>query len=146
MALGRKTGGRKKGSKNKHKAVAELMSDVVVQAAQSGETPLEYILRVMRDPAQDAPRRDEMAKAAAPYVHAKLAATDVKHSGSVVTPDNRSADELMAEILAEVVELGILPESGVFPGPSEVGNGGGYGTAAAGKSLLEGVHSAPVYV
>jgi hypothetical protein len=53
MAPGRKTGGRKKGSKNKRKAVAELMSDVVVQAAQSGETPLEYMLRVMRDQTQE---------------------------------------------------------------------------------------------
>jgi hypothetical protein len=37
------------------------------------------MLRVMRDTAAEYPRRDDMAKAAAPYVHAKLAA--IEHSG-----------------------------------------------------------------
>jgi hypothetical protein len=41
--------------------------------AASGETPLEYMLRVMRDPSLDAQRRDEMAKAGAPYLHSRLA-------------------------------------------------------------------------
>ena len=75
----KKTGGRLKGSKNKRKAVAELMSDVVVKAVHEGETPLEYMLRVMRDRTQEHIRRDEMAKAAAPYVHARLNAVDVNH-------------------------------------------------------------------
>lgn len=34
-------------------------------------TPLEYMLRVMNDPSEDKARRDRMAQAAAPYVHAK---------------------------------------------------------------------------
>jgi hypothetical protein len=34
--------------------------------------PLEYLLRVMRDPKQDDRRRASAAKAAAPYLHAKL--------------------------------------------------------------------------
>jgi hypothetical protein len=105
MAPGRKTGGRKKGSKNKRKAVAELMSDVVVQAAQSGETPLEYMLRVMRDPKQKDNRRDEMAKAAAPYVHARLAAAQIEHAEKPSEPV--SAEELRQEILANLAALGI---------------------------------------
>lgn len=40
--------------------------------------PLDYMLRVMRDPSAPAKRRDEMAKAVAPYVHAKL--SSVEHS------------------------------------------------------------------
>ena len=60
-----------------------MMKDVTVQAVQNGETPLEYMLRVMRDGAQEYPRRDDMAKAAAPYVHARLATAEVKHSGEV---------------------------------------------------------------
>jgi hypothetical protein len=36
-----------------------------------GKTPLEYMLGVMRDPNVDDQRRDRMAMAAAPYVHAK---------------------------------------------------------------------------
>jgi hypothetical protein len=50
------------------------------QAAAEGITPLEYMLRVMRDPKAKAPRRDHMAVSAAPYIHAKLA--NVQHQGS----------------------------------------------------------------
>ena len=64
-----KTGGRKKGVKNKHNRHAEL----VKAAESSGVTPLEYMLAVMRDPKAPAHRRDDMAKAAAPYLHARLA-------------------------------------------------------------------------
>ena len=47
--------------------------------AATGETPLDHMLRVMRDPGNDDQRRDQMAKAAAPYVHPKLAA--IEHTG-----------------------------------------------------------------
>lgn len=36
-------------------------------------TPLEYMLSVMNSPAEDKARRDRMAVAAAPYVHARAA-------------------------------------------------------------------------
>jgi hypothetical protein len=36
------------------------------------------MLRVMRDPAVEDPRRDEMARAAAPYVHAKISPENTK--------------------------------------------------------------------
>jgi hypothetical protein len=39
--------------------------------APTTETPLEYMLRVMRDPSADDARRDAMAKAALPYLHAR---------------------------------------------------------------------------
>jgi hypothetical protein len=48
-------------------------------AERGSETPLEYMLRVMADDAADDDRRDEMAKAAAPYCHSKLAT--VEHTG-----------------------------------------------------------------
>jgi hypothetical protein len=38
--------------------------------------PLQYMLSIMRDPTVDDDRRDEMAKAAAPYLHPKLAAVE----------------------------------------------------------------------
>jgi hypothetical protein len=60
-----KTGGKKKGSKNKRTREIELRSE--------GQVPLDYMLQVMRDETADPLRRDEMAKAAAPYVHAKRA-------------------------------------------------------------------------
>ena len=73
MARGFKTGGRRKGTPNQATAARQA------EIAASGETPLDYMLRVMRDQTEDVERRDEMARAAAPYVHAKLAAT--AHSG-----------------------------------------------------------------
>ena len=109
MAPGTKTGGRKKGSKNKRKAVAELMSDVVVQAAQSGETPLEYMLRVMRDQTQEDRRRDEMAKAAAPYVHARLAAAQIEHADKPSEPEPMTLEELRQTLLAQMEEFGLSP-------------------------------------
>jgi hypothetical protein len=57
----------------------------LIEAAQAGgELPLDYMLRVMRDPSASAKRRDEMAKAAAPFLHAKLAS--IEHSGSQDKP------------------------------------------------------------
>ena len=37
--------------------------------------PLEYMLRIMRDPREPAARRDEMAKAAAPFLHPRMQPT-----------------------------------------------------------------------
>lgn len=39
------------------------------QEGDGAETPLDYMLRVMRDPRTDAARRDRMAMAAAPFLH-----------------------------------------------------------------------------
>jgi hypothetical protein len=49
--------------------------------AQGALTPLEYLLAVLRDPARPEKERFEAAKAAAPYVHARLSSVD--HSGEV---------------------------------------------------------------
>ena len=73
-----KTGGRQKGALNK--ATLSRQTDILA----SGEAPLDYMLRVMRDETVDFGRRDEMAKAAAPYRHARLAA--IEHSGEVARP------------------------------------------------------------
>ena len=40
-------------------------------AAAEGQTPLEFMLAVMNDPAEDMKFRAQMAQAAAPYVHGK---------------------------------------------------------------------------
>jgi hypothetical protein len=69
MALGRKTGGRKKGSLNK---ITQEASAARAAAAASGMTPLDYMLSVMRDEKADRKRRDAMAVAAAPYIHSRV--------------------------------------------------------------------------
>ena len=70
MATGQKTGGRQKGTPNK--SSAEKLAEI----AATGETPLDYMLRVMRDPTVEHERRDRNAAQAAPYVHPKLAQID----------------------------------------------------------------------
>lgn len=44
---------------------------------------MEYMLRVMRDDTVDSSRRDDMAKACAPYVHAKLSSVDANLKANV---------------------------------------------------------------
>lgn len=51
-----------------------IAPDVQAGAANIGMSPLDYMLAVMRDPTADPARRDRMAQAAAPYVHAKPSA------------------------------------------------------------------------
>lgn len=84
--------GRKRGAPNK--ASAERQAKV----AATGDTPLEYMLKVVRNPKADASRRDDMAKAAAPYVHPKLASMQHtgRNGGPIQTVDlaKLSGDEL----------------------------------------------------
>jgi hypothetical protein len=68
----REGAGRKRGLPNK-KTLAQLTG-----AAIAGEMPLQYMLSVMRDPTVDDDRRDDMAKAAAPYLHPKLSPIEPK--------------------------------------------------------------------
>jgi hypothetical protein len=77
MARGRKTGGRQKGARNR------ATEEARAAAAAAGVLPLDYMLSVMRDPAADHRRRDAMAMAAAPYLHARLTAIDPKLSPAV---------------------------------------------------------------
>src|SRR5260370_28791785 len=72
MARGRKTGGRKKGSRNKRPR------ELIERIEASGLVPLEYMLSVMRDEKQPQDVRMEMAKAAAPFVHPRLAAVKMQ--------------------------------------------------------------------
>lgn len=69
-APGERRGGRQKGTPN-HATAAK-----VAEVAATGETPLDYMLRVMRDPTVEHDRRDKLASQAAPYVHPKLAMID----------------------------------------------------------------------
>lgn len=73
---GRREGaGRRKGTPNK----ASLARQEQVEA--TGYTPLDYMLQVMRDKKASQSRRDQMARAAAPYVHPKLAAMPLAGNG-----------------------------------------------------------------
>jgi hypothetical protein len=66
--------GRPKGVRNR------LTREVAIALSEDGQlTPLEYMLKVMRDEAADDDRRDRMASAAAPFMHARLQA--IQHTG-----------------------------------------------------------------
>lgn len=73
MALGRKTGGRKKGTPNKGVIKPVRLPPI------EGMTPLDYLLSVMRNERQPVDLRVGAAKAAAPYVHRALKA--IEHTG-----------------------------------------------------------------
>ncbi len=81
--------GRKPGGANR-------INDEARRAAlKGGMSPLEYLLKIMRDENQDDARRLDAAKAAAPYVHAKLTAMTLSGEGGgpveVVTKAQRDA-------------------------------------------------------
>lgn len=65
-------GGKRPGSGRKLGAASAKTREIADSATADGITPLEYMLRVLRDEGQDTERRDDMAKAAAPYVHPRL--------------------------------------------------------------------------
>lgn len=72
-------GGKREGAGRKAGAATRMNEAARQQAAEGGLMPLEYMLNVLRDEARLPADRMDAAKAAAPYVHAKLAS--VEHSG-----------------------------------------------------------------
>jgi hypothetical protein len=72
--------GRPKGARNKR-------TRALIEAAEAGgETPLQYMLRVMRDPKAGDKRRDAMAAVAAPYLHPKLSPVEPRPVADPYTP------------------------------------------------------------
>jgi hypothetical protein len=70
----RKHGGARKGSGRKLGSATVRTREIANKAAEQGVTPLEYLLEVMRDPAQEPRDRLRAASDAAPYIHPKLQA------------------------------------------------------------------------
>jgi hypothetical protein len=68
-------GGKRPGAGRPQGAISKSTVAILEAVAAGGEMPLEYMLRVMRDPREPATRRDEMAEAAAPHLHPKMQAT-----------------------------------------------------------------------
>jgi hypothetical protein len=114
MAHGKKTGGRRKGTKNRATVEKEqFVAEVVSSAKTDGISPLEYMLQVMRDPTEDAVRRLDAAKSAAPFVHPRLSATAVTH-------DTRNLDDLDTPALVALLASG----RGCCSTEAEEGEGG----------------------
>jgi len=70
----------------------------------TGEMPLDYMLRVTRAPTVESTRRDAMAKAAAPYLHAALASTQVRHANTDGSPVGPQLTQVFLDATCKPVE------------------------------------------
>jgi hypothetical protein len=69
-------GGHREGAGRKPGSVNVATAKAREAAEAGGEMPLDFMLRIMRDEAAERSERLDMAKAAAPYVHAKLSSIE----------------------------------------------------------------------
>ncbi len=95
----RPNAGRKPGAVNKATKAAMEMAEA------TGVMPLQFMLDRMRDDQAPIADRMDMAKAAAPYVHAKLSSIDHSSSDGSMTP----AQLTPAERKARIAELEAKP-------------------------------------
>jgi len=74
-------GGARSGAGRKPGVSTRMNEEARKKAAEGGLMPLDYMLAILRD--EDLPQESRMdaAKAAAPYVHAKLASVEHKGDG-----------------------------------------------------------------
>ena len=94
---GRKPGVGNKATQEQRKAILE-----------SGLSPLDYMLSVMRDEENDQSERLDAANKAAPYVHAKLAAIDHSSKDGSMTPAPAlDASKLSSAALQEILNAAI---------------------------------------
>lgn len=99
-------GGRRANAGRKAGSATKRTREIADKAAASGMTPLEFMLGIMLDAPPESLESKELlawsamqfeaAKAAAPYVHPRLAA--VEHSGGVTV---RTLAEELAELNAQ---------------------------------------------
>lgn len=69
-------GGQRIGAGRKPGAINRATAAAREKAEATGITPLEFMLQVMRDEGAERSERLDMAKAAAPYIHARLSTVE----------------------------------------------------------------------
>jgi hypothetical protein len=84
-------GGKRANAGRKPGSITRKTRDIAEKALQAGLTPLDYMLAQMRDEKNAKELRMDAAKAAAPYVHARLAA--IEHSGGLNLSHEDALDE-----------------------------------------------------
>jgi hypothetical protein len=86
-------GGKRDGAGRPAGAVTKRSREMAENASKDGITPLEYMLRVLRDETAEKEQRMWAAEKAAPYVHARL--SSIEHGGSLnITNHEDALDEL----------------------------------------------------
>ena len=73
-----KRGGQRIGAGRKPGAVNRATAAAREKAEATGITPLEFMLQVMRDEQAERSERLDMARAAAPYIHARLSSVEAR--------------------------------------------------------------------
>lgn len=88
-------GGKRPGAGRPAGAANAKTRAIADKASAEGITPLEYMLQLLRDKNGDPLTRFEAAKAAAPYMHAKLSSVEskVEATHTMVDPVDRPPRE-----------------------------------------------------
>jgi hypothetical protein len=108
MAIGKKTGGRRKGTKNKRLSLPKQVENKIMAAVEAGLTPLEFMLRTMRDTNVTWDIRAHMAEKAAPYVHPKLMAVATRDMNEPIIDYTKSPAQLKQELIDSMVRMEII--------------------------------------
>ena len=116
---GERRGGRQKGTPNKRTV------KMIAEVEESGLTPLDFLISVMRDETVPRAERMEAAAKAAPYVHPKLATVAVMAEIQVEQPidfsmldvQERQQLRVMLEKRAELVPELLVNGAGVLALP-----------------------------
>lgn len=87
-------GGKRPGAGRPAGARNRKTSETQAAIEQSGLTPLDYMIGVMRNEKNDQRTRLEAAHHAAPYVHARLSATDL----TLIGEEEQSPEEIQAKL------------------------------------------------
>lgn len=80
-------GGARPGAGRKPSALTRRTREIAEKAAEGGITPLDFMLEIMRDDSLSQDDRFEAAKAAAPYIHPRLAAIEANVTASLTIGD-----------------------------------------------------------
>lgn len=76
-------GGAREGAGRKVGSATKKTREIAEKAVAEGITPLEFMLNRMRDDGAPMEDRMDMAKAAAPYIHAKLSSIEANVNGQL---------------------------------------------------------------
>ena len=93
--------GRPYGSRNR------VTLELVKAVQRDGLTPLEFLLKVMRDESLETSQRLEAAKLACPYIHPKMVAISVNQEivhETVRHVSNDRVREILEELIDDVVD------------------------------------------
>lgn len=71
-------GGAREGAGRKAGSKMTRTVEIALEAAKAGQTPLEYLLSIMRNELEEKPIRLDAAKSAAPYIHPRLSSVEAK--------------------------------------------------------------------